>query len=80
MNYKIRAMRGTHLLKEGNIYTIKCSHTIYPSMKYLRSRENGRYLHFHNTLNDDGVWFDQDHPKVIKAQWEIKEFDILEKL
>jgi len=73
-------MRGTHLLKEGNIYTIKCSRIIYYSMKYLGSRENGRYLHFHNTRNADGVWFDQDHPKVHEAQWEIKEFDILEKL
>jgi len=73
-------MRGTHLLREGNVYIVQCSDTTYPSMEYLGMSERGRYLHFHNTRNDTGVIFDQDHPKVIKSQWEIKEFDILEKL
>jgi hypothetical protein len=71
-------MRGTQLLREGNVYIVTCSDTTYPSMKYLGMSEKGRYLHFHNTRNDTGVVFDQDHPHVIKSQWEITQEDILD--
>ncbi len=70
-------MRGTHLLREGNVYIVKCIDTTYPRLRYMGSREHGRYLHFYNVGDGNFVSFDQDHPKVIKAQWEISQEDVL---
>lgn len=73
-------MRGTHLLKAGNVYKVASIDTTYPRLRYLGTREHGRYLHFYNVGDGNFVSFDQDHPRVIKAQWEITQEDILDLL
>lgn len=71
-------MRGTHLLKAGNVYKVASIDTTYPRLRYLGTRDHGRYLHFYNVGDGNFVSFDQDHPHVIKSQWEITQEDILE--
>jgi hypothetical protein len=73
-------MRGTHLLKEGNVYKVASIDTTYPRLRYMGSRDHGRYLHFYNVGDGNFVSFDQDHKNVIRSQYEIFPEDILELL
>ena len=71
-------MRGTQLLKAGNVYKVASIDTTYPRLRYLGTRERGRYLHFYNVGDGNFVSFDQDHKDVIRSQWEITQEDILD--
>ena len=71
-------MRRTHLLKAGNVYKVANIDTTYPRLRYLGTRDHGRYLHFYNVGDGNFVSFDQDHKDVIRSQWEITQEDILD--